>query len=179
MPAERAEARGRSSDIGKRRWARMARISWPTAPVAPTTATRYCLLTASPLLRCARHSTTGLEARASGTEGRAQAQVWRVVMGRRCVMARGWRHLGEPVAQSSSGQADPQCQSVVWRERTVVIGVARFADGACESLHIGRIFRKPHRADALESEEPAVPAGVDHPVGDQNQDVALLEGGLS
>src|SRR5665811_268778 len=49
IPADRLEASGTSSETGKLLLARISRISWPTAPVAPTTATLYFLLN-SPLL---------------------------------------------------------------------------------------------------------------------------------
>src|SRR5260221_4129305 len=38
-PAERSEATAQTSDTGNARSARMLSISWPTTPVAPTTAT--------------------------------------------------------------------------------------------------------------------------------------------
>ena len=40
VPAERAEAKNRSSEMGKLRSARRVRITLPTCPVAPTTPTR-------------------------------------------------------------------------------------------------------------------------------------------
>src|SRR6185503_4702959 len=40
LPAERAEANGTTSEAGKPRWARIESTSGPTAPVAPTTASR-------------------------------------------------------------------------------------------------------------------------------------------
>jgi len=43
LPAERAEARSRNPLIGKFRWRAIFRNSCPTRPVAPTTATLYCL----------------------------------------------------------------------------------------------------------------------------------------
>src|SRR3990172_1486327 len=42
-PAERLEAKRRSSLMGKRLWSAIFKNSWPTRPVAPTTATLYCL----------------------------------------------------------------------------------------------------------------------------------------
>ncbi len=43
LPAERSVARSLSPLIGKRRSAAILRNSRPTTPVAPTTATLYCL----------------------------------------------------------------------------------------------------------------------------------------
>src|SRR5262245_17086821 len=53
LPSDRSEARGTRSETGKRRDSRTLIISWPTAPVAPTTATRSLLISMllpSPLL---------------------------------------------------------------------------------------------------------------------------------
>src|SRR6185295_5324139 len=46
LPLDRADASRRSVDIGNRLCSRQRRNSTPTAPVAPTIATRYCLLIA-------------------------------------------------------------------------------------------------------------------------------------